>query len=508
MGSTPPHLSLHNITKHFPGVVANDAVTLAVEPGTIHALVGENGAGKSTLMHIVYGLQQPDAGTIMLDGRVVSIPDPQAAVALGIGMVHQHFQLVPSLTVAENVALGAEPHRGPWLRRQQMIARVRALSERFGLHVDPTARVADLSVGVQQRVEILRPLYRDARLLILDEPSAVLTPGEVTDLFAVLRRLVAAGRTAIFITHKLDEVLAVCDRATVLRAGRVGGTVDVADTTAAELARMMVGQSVTRVTRPPTVTPGPPALIVRDLHALDPRGLPALRGIDLTVHAGEIVGLAGVEGSGQPELVETLIGLRPAAHGTIMLGGDSITTRSNRARRQRGLALIPEDRQRQGVSRPLRLWENIGATQYHTAAYGRAGWLRVGALRGLARRRIDAYDIRPPDELAVVGALSGGNMQKLVIARELIEQPRVLIAAQPTRGLDIRAARSVHDELLRLRATGTGVLLLSADLDEVLALSDRILVLYEGRIAGELPAAAATRERLGLLMAGQSADSV
>ncbi len=498
------YLRMSGITKHFPGVTANDHIDFLVERGEIHALVGENGAGKSTLMSILYGMEHADAGQIFLEERPVSISNPQDAIRLGIGMVHQHFQLVPSLTVAQNVALGYEPRRGPFVDRQRMIERVRDLSTRFGLHIDPLARVADLSVGVQQRIEILKLLYRDAKLLILDEPSAVLTPQEVEDLFNVLRRLVADGCTAIFITHKLREVMTICQRATVLRRGKVVGTVNVAESTPETIARMMVGHEVEHVERSAGRQPGGARLVVRDLDATDDRGLPALRGIDLAVRAGEIVGLAGVEGNGQRELLETLIGLRPASRGDVIIDGKIVTHLRDRQRRECGLALIPEDRSRQGLSRPSSIEENLIATRYYARPLSQRGILDLHETKRLTQRLMQAFDIRAQSEQTKVGALSGGNAQKVVVARELAEQPHVLIGAQPTRGLDVAAARFVHQELLRLRDAGTAILLVSADLDELLALSDRLVVIFEGRLVGELAAETATRERLGMLMAGHT----
>lgn len=497
------YLRMTGITKYYPGVVANDGVDFEVEEGEIHALVGENGAGKSTLMKILYGMERADAGQIYLHGRPVHIPNPQAAIRLGIDMVHQHFELVPSMTVAENVALGHEPRRGPFVDRATMIERVRALSEQFGLRVDPTATVADLSVGEQQRVEILKLLYRDARLLILDEPSAVLTPQEVDDLFAVLRRLVAEGRTAILITHKLREVMAVCDRATVLRRGRVVGTVRVAETQPETIARMMVGRELDVVRRTTAQPPGEAVLVVHNLHVRDDRGLPAVRGISFTVHAGEIVGLAGVEGNGQRELVEALVGLRAPQSGEIVLAHQPVTEAGNRRRRALGMAIIPEDRTRQGLSAPSTLTENLVATRYHRPPYSRGGILALRPMRAFAQQAIRQFDIRVRGPNVRVRTLSGGNAQKVVVARELAEVPRLLMAAQPTRGLDVGATQFVHEELLRLRQAGTGILLISADLDELLALADRLLVIFEGQLVGEMTPETATRERLGLLMAGR-----
>ncbi len=500
-----PYLRMVGITKYFPGVVANDNITFEVEEGEIHALVGENGAGKSTLMKILYGMEKPDAGQIYLNDQPVNIPNPQTAIQLGIDMVHQHFQLVPSLTVAENVTLGYEPHHGPFIDRRLTDQRVRELSERFGLLVEPDAVVADLSVGEQQRVEILKLLYRDARLLILDEPSAVLTPQEVEDLFEVLRRLVETGRTAIFITHKLREVMAICDRATVLRRGRVVGTVRVDETEPETIARMMVGRELAPIRRgEPLREPPKPRLIVRDLHVSDDRGLPAVQGISFRVGAGEIVGLAGVEGNGQRELIEALVGLRKPEGGDVVLGDEVVTEAANRKRRDLGMAIIPEDRNRQGLSAESTLTENLVSTRYHKPPFSRWGFLRVGEMRAFALRAIRQFDIRVRGPNVRVRTLSGGNAQKVVVARELAEVPQLLIAAQPTRGLDVGATQFVHSELLHLRAAGTAILLISADLDELLALADRFLVIFEGRLVGELMPIEATRERLGILMTGRS----
>lgn len=499
------YLRMQGITKTFPGVVANRDVTLEVEQGEIHALVGENGAGKSTLMKILYGMEKPDAGQIYLNEQPVTINSPQAAIRLGVDMVHQHFQLVPSLTVAENVTLGYEPRRGPLVDRRAMHRRVGALSEQFGLAVDPAAVVRDLSVGEQQRVEILKLLYRDARLLILDEPSAVLTPQEVDDLFEVLRRLVSEGRTAIFITHKLREVMTICQRATVLRRGELVGTVKVAECAPTTIAQMMVGRDLETVQRSPSgKQAGAPRLIVHDLHAEDDRGLPAVRGVSFTVRAGEIVGLAGVEGNGQSELIEALVGLRAVKQGTVHLADADVTTAPNRRRRELGLALIPEDRSHQGLSAVSSLAENVISTRYHRPPLSRRGVLNPGAMRAFAQRAIEQFDIRVHNPNVQVGTLSGGNAQKVVIARELAEQPAVLLAAQPTRGLDVGAAQVVHRELLRLRDEGAAILLISADLDELLAIADRFVVIFEGQLVGELDASEATREKLGVMMAGRA----
>lgn len=496
-----PYLEMRNITKRFPGVVANDDVTLTVERGEIHGLVGENGAGKTTLMRILYGMYTPDSGRILLAGRDVEIPNPQAAIDLGIGMVHQHFQLVPSLTVAQNIALGQEPKRGIFVDTARMRARVRDLSKQFGLQVAPDALISDLSIGVQQRVEILKLLYREARLLILDEPTAVLTPQEVSALFDVLVRLTHEGYTIVFITHKLDEVMQVCGRATVLRRGTVTGVVETESSSAAEIARLMVGRDVETVERQPKRTYGPDTLVVEGLRARDDRGVLALRGVDLTVRAGEIVGIAGVEGNGQRELVEVLTGLRPS-EGRIRLNGTDIAAQSPRARRKAGLAIIPEDHHRQGLNPQTTIAENVIATRYYEPPLSRWGVLDTSTINDLARRLIERFDVRAGGESTLVATLSGGNAQKVVVARELAEVPVALVAAHPTRGLDVGAAQFVREEVLRMRNEGVAVLLISADLDELLALSDRTVVMFEGQITTELTSDEATYEQLGLAMAG------
>lgn len=500
---------MRGITKAFPGgVLANDAVSLTVEQGEIHALVGENGAGKSTLMNMLYGMFRPDSGEIRIRGELVTLSSPQVAIRHGIGMVHQHFQLVPSFTVAENVVLGAEPRKRALVNDAEARARVTELSSQFGLKVDPDAVVQDLSVGEQQRVEILKLLYRNAELLILDEPSAVLTPQEVEDLFSVLKSLIAQGRTAIFITHKLYEVMTLCQRATVLRRGRVVGEVEIAQSSPAELARLMVGHEVEAPLRPPAKEPGAVRLALRGVSAKDDRGLMALTGVSLEVRAGEILGIAGVEGNGQHELSEVLIGRRAAQSGDIVLNDRVVTGKPVRARRKAGLSIIPEDRNREGLSKTLALWENIAANDYFAAPNARAGWMHTGTIRARAREAITKFDIRVPGESVELKTLSGGNAQKVVIARELGAAPSVLIAAQPTRGLDIGATRFVHDQLLALREADVAVMLISADLDELLSLSDRIAVLYAGKVVAQFSTNAATREQLGLAMAGKSTDTV
>ena len=495
------YLELKGITKSFPGVIANQNVDLSVEKGTVHALVGENGAGKTTLMRILYGMYAADAGDIFLDGKQVNISTPHDAIRLGIGMVHQEFQLVPSLTVTENIGLGMEIRRGPWVDRKAMRKRVIELSEQYGLQVDADRTVAELSVGVQQRVEILKLLYREARLLILDEPTAVLTPQEINTLFVVLKRLVDNGHVVIFITHKLHEIMTLCSKATVLRRGVVAGTLNIADTNEMEIARLMMGQQVDIFRNQSAEISDKPILEVRDLSALNDRGLLALKGISFDVREGEIVGVAGVEGNGQSELIEVLAGLRQSK-GQVLLGGVDVSRATLRQRRERGFALIPEDRRRQGLNLLGSIAENIAATRYFQPRFSHFGVQNEAALGKAAAAGIREYQIRAESTSSRVSTLSGGNAQKVIIARELADKPILLVAAQPTRGLDVLSSQSVRKELARMKSEGVAVLLLSADLDEILSVSDRILVIFEGQIVGELSPTQATYERLGLLMAG------
>ncbi|MCJ7531571.1 MAG: ABC transporter ATP-binding protein [Anaerolineales bacterium] len=498
-------LELRGITKTFPGVIANQNVDLLVEKGTVHALVGENGAGKTTLMCVLYGMYIPDLGSIYLNGQKISIHSPQDAIAMGIGMVHQEFQLVPSLTVAENIVLGHEPKRGPWLDGKEIHRRVVALSEEFGLQVDPDRPVAELSVGVQQRVEILKLLYRQAEILILDEPTAVLTPQETDMLFAVLNHLVASGRTVIFITHKLKEVMTLCQKATVLRRGQVAGNLVVSQTSEMEITRMMMGQQVDIFHSRASKKVGQPVLEVTDLSAINNRGLLALRKVSFNVRAGEIVGIAGVEGNGQSELIEVLAGLHPSS-GSVCLGGKEISRVSPRQRRLRGLALIPEDRRRQGLNLQGSIADNIIATCYFQPPYSRHGVLNSVAIERASVAGLENYQIKAENINSKLSTLSGGNAQKVIIARELARKPIFLLAAQPTRGLDVLSTQAVRMELARWKEEGVAVLLISADLDEILSISDRILVIFEGQIVGELSPKAATYEKLGLLMAGHYTD--
>jgi len=495
-------VEMKGIRKVFPGVVANDNVDFAVEEGEIHALVGENGAGKTTLMNVLFGLYIAEAGNIQIKGQRVRIRKNADAITLGIGMVHQSFKLVPSFTIAENITLGAEPLKGIFVDRQAVRDSVVEISERFGLKVDPEARVQDLSVGVQQRVEILKALYRKADILILDEPTAVLTPQETDELFGVIRSLVARGKTVIFITHKLREVLEISDRVTVMRDGAVVGTKETKDTDVAELARMMVGREVLLRVKKADAKPGEIVLRVDNLRARDDRNLMAVRGVSLEVRAGEILGVAGVMGNGQRELVEAIVGLRPAAGGTIHVSGQEITSLSIRDRRESGMSCVPEDRYVRGLALPATVQDNLVACNYFKAPMCKGALLQSDAMGDFANRAVQTFDVRTTGKDVPAFTLSGGNLQKVVIARELSAEPELLIAAQPTRGLDIGSIEFVHQRVINARDHGTAVLLVSAELDEVMSVSDRIAVMYEGKIVGTIDAASATEQGLGLWMAG------
>ncbi|MGZ6729016.1 MAG: ABC transporter ATP-binding protein [Gaiellaceae bacterium] len=495
-------LELRGITKRFPGVVADDHVDFDLRRGEVHALLGENGAGKSTLMNMLYGLYRPDEGEIVLGGKSVTFHSAKDAIEHGIGMVHQHFMLIPVMTVKENIVLANEPTRfGVFLDEAAAAERVRHLSQQFGLAVDPDELVQRISVGQQQRVEILKALYRGAEILILDEPTAVLTPQEAGELFAIVNSLKAEGKSIIFISHKLKEVLEIADRITVLRRGKKIDTVPRAGATEDSLARMMVGREVLfRVEKPPS-TPGDPILEVKDLEVLDSRGLPAVRGVSFQVRGGEIVGIAGVEGNGQTELIEAITGLRKASAGAIEVAGRPLEHASTREMLDAGIGHIPEDRQRRGLILEFTIAENIALHDYEKPPDSKWGWLFPGRLVQRAKTLIKEFDVRGGGPLTLAGALSGGNQQKLVVAREVARDPKALIAAQPTRGLDVGAIEYVHRRLVTERDEGRAILLLSLELDEVLSLSDRILVIYEGRIVAE-HATGATEEQIGLEMLG------
>jgi general nucleoside transport system ATP-binding protein len=508
LASKTPVLEMRGITKRFPGIVANDAVDFDLLPGEVHALLGENGAGKSTLMNILYGLYTPDEGEIIVKGKPVRMESPSAAIAHGIGMVHQHFMLIPVMTVAENVVLGQEPRRdGLLLDFDKAEQRVGELARSFKFSIDPHALVQNLSVGTQQRVEILKALYRSADILIMDEPTAVLTPPEARELFQILRTLTREGMAVIFISHKLDEVLEISDRITTLRRGKLVDTVPREGATEAGLARGMVGREVLLRVDKRASTPGEPVLSVENLSVLDERGLPAVRDISFDVRAGEIVGIAGVDGNGQTELIDALTGLRQVESGRVVVGGEDVTGGDARDHIDEGLGHIPEDRQRRGLVLEFSLAENLALYAYREPPVSRLGWLSPRRMIDRARGLLSDYDVRGGGPQTRAGALSGGNQQKVVIAREVERDPKVLVAAQPTRGLDVGAIEFVHRRLVEERDEGRAILLVSFELEEVLSLSDRILVIYEGEIVGEFPPTA-TQEELGLAMVGGSREAV
>jgi simple sugar transport system ATP-binding protein len=497
-----PVLGLRGITKQFPGVLANDHIDLDLRRGEVHALLGENGAGKSTLMSILYGLYTADSGEILLNGKPVSIHSPKDAIELGIGMVHQHFMLIPVMTVTENIVLAQEPRQaGVLLDYDAAAARVRELSTSFGLAVDPGARIEKITVGQQQRVEILKALYRGAEILILDEPTAVLTPQEARELFEIIEGLKAQGKSIVFITHKLNEVLEVADRISVLRRGKLVETIPQEGATEAGLARSMVGREVLlRVDKKPA-QPGEPLLKVADLSVRDDRGLEAVRGVTFDVRAGEIVGIAGVDGNGQSELIDALTGLRKPAGGQMTVGGQDLTHASARQALDAGMGHIPEDRHRRGLVLDFNLAENLALHDYGKEPFSRFGWLNPRRWLRWAGTLLKEFDVRGGGPTTRAGSLSGGNQQKVVVAREVSRDPSVLIAAQPTRGLDVGAIEFVHRRLVEQRDAGKAVLLVSLELEEILSLSDRILVLYEGRIVAEFPPEV-SEEEVGVAMLG------
>ena len=500
-------LEMLDIVKRFPGVLANDQVNFDVKTGEVHALLGENGAGKSTLMKILYGLYQPNSGEIRLDGERVEIREPSDSIDLGIGMIHQHFMLVPTLTVAENVALGLKSSRGPLTDLGKVTDRIHELAELYGLEVDPDQLVWQLAVGEQQRVEIIKALYRGAALLILDEPTAVLTPQEVAEFFHILRQMAKEGHALIFISHKLHEVIEISDRVTVLRDGRVIAAQPTSETTKSDLARMMVGREVGLSDRQEAVEPGPVRLRLTDLTADSDRGTQAVRGVNLEVHAGEVLGLAGVSGNGQRELAEVISGLRPATGGQVLLEDKDVTGATPDKIMEQGLSYIPEERNRDGMIGEFTVAENLILREHSKPPYSRSIFLDFNRIEKESKELIKNFNVKTPSIDTPMKNLSGGNVQKAILARELSRRPNVLVAAQPTRGLDIGATEYVHQRLLQQRAEGGATLMISEDRDEILALSDRIAVMYEGQIMGEVLPAEATPETLGLLMAGVRGDS-
>lgn len=503
MNDSPVVLEVRNLTKRFPGVLANDHINLTLHQGEVLGLLGENGAGKSTLMNLIYGLYSPDEGEILIKGKPVTIKDPNDAIAQGIGMVHQHFQLVPVLSVTDNVMLGNESVNGLFLNRRAARKRILEIANQYGLQVNPDAVVQDLSVGAQQRVEIIKALYRDAEILILDEPSAVLTPQETEGLFNIMRTLTERGVSIIFITHKLKEVLHICDRISVLRQGRVVGEADPAQSTEASLASMMVGRDVILTVSKTAATPTPePILRIRNLKVMDERKLAAVKDLSLEVYGGEILGIAGVQGNGQTELVEALTGLRNPESGVIVLDGQDLSYKGARKITEAGVLHVPEDRQRYGMVASFPVKDNIRLQQYYTRPFAFGVVADEESIDNIASELIERFDVRPRTIENNIGTLSGGNQQKVIVAREFSRAGKLLIASQPTRGLDVGSIEFIHNQIVAMRDRGMAVLLVSTELDEILSLSDRIAVMYAGRVVDIIDAKDANREQIGLLMAG------
>ncbi|MGE5463123.1 MAG: ABC transporter ATP-binding protein [Syntrophothermus sp.] len=501
-------LEMLGITKRFPGVLASDHVDFDIRSGEVHALLGENGAGKSTLMKVLYGMYHPDEGQILLNDKPVTIASPNDAINLGIGMIHQHFMLVPTLTVAENVALGLPSSRGPLTDLDRVSERIVELAKIYGLKIDPGAYVWQLSVGQQQRVEIIKALYRGAALLILDEPTAVLTPQEVDELFIIMRQMVKDGHGLIFISHKLYEVIEISNRVTVLRDGRKIGTKPISDVTKQTLANWMVGREISFAPDRGEVQRGECRLQLDQISCGSDRGTPGLRGVSLDLYSGEILGIAGVSGNGQRELAESITGLRKVTSGHIFLEGQDVTGFAPGDMTERMLSYIPEERMRDGMIKNFTVAENMILREHHKLPYSRSGFLNLRGISGHSDELIQKFHVKTPSRDTLVKNLSGGNIQKVVLARELSRKPRVILAAQPTRGLDIGATEYVREQLLAERRKGTAIMLVSEDLDEILALSDRIAVIYEGRIMDIVPRETATPEKLGLLMAGVHPEDV
>jgi len=503
-GEYPYVVEMRNITKEFPGIIANDNITLQLKRGEIHALLGENGAGKSTLMSVLFGLYQPEKGEILKNGEVVTIKDPNDANALGIGMVHQHFKLVDVFTVLDNIILGVEPNTAGFLKKKQARQKVINLSKTYGLNIDPDALVENITVGMQQRTEILKMLYRDNEILIFDEPTAVLTPQEIDELMSVMRGLAKEGKSILFITHKLNEIMAVADRCTVLRKGKYIGTVNIADTTKEELSNMMVGRDVKFVVDKDEAKPKDVVLEVEGMCGKDSRGKKdAVHDVSFQVREGEIVCIAGIDGNGQTEFVHALTGLSKVDSGTIKLLGEDITAKSIRYRNTHGISHIPEDRHKHGLVLDYSLEENMVLQRYFEPQFEKNGFIRFDAVRNYANDLIDRFDVRSGQgAITSARSMSGGNQQKAIVAREMDRDHKLLVAVQPTRGLDVGAIEYIHNQIVKSRDSGTAVLLISLELDEVMSLSDRILVMYEGEIVGEVDPKTTTVQELGLYMAG------
>ena len=501
-------IEMRNITKAFPGILANDSITLDLRRGEIHALLGENGAGKSTLMSILFGLYQPDMGEILKNGEVVKISGPNDATRLGIGMVHQHFKLVHNFTVLENIVLGTETVKNGFLRMDDAKARVLELSQQYKLSIDPDAYIYDITVGMQQRVEILKMLYRENEILIFDEPTAVLTPQEIDELMGIMEGLAAEGKSILFITHKLDEIKRAANRCTVLRKGRYIGTVDVGGTTVEELSEMMVGRKVNLTVEKPEAKPGEVVLEVKGMTVKNKMtGKSVVDNVSFEVRAGEIVCIAGIDGNGQSELVYALTGIAPADEGTIVIGGKDITGMSVRRRSNEGLAHIPEDRHRHGLVLDYNLAYNLVLQMYHTPRFQRQGFLKYDEIYKYSDELIERFDIRSGEGgKTPTRSMSGGNQQKAIVAREIDRKPKVLVAVQPTRGLDVGAIEYIHKQIVNERVNGAGVLMVSLELDEVMNVSDRILVIYEGKIVANVKPGEVTLQELGLYMAGSKSS--
>jgi simple sugar transport system ATP-binding protein len=504
-----PVLELRGITKRFPGVIANDNINLTLNKGEIHALLGENGAGKTTLMNILYGLYEPDQGSILINGKEVEIHGPRDAIAQGVGMVHQHFMLIPVMTVAENVMLGNEStQHGCFLDQMAVSKRIREISDQFGLEVDPDAYVSDLPVGIQQRVEIIKVLYRHADILIFDEPTAVLTPQEVESFFKILRSLIRSDKSIIFITHKLNEVMEVADRITVLRGGRVTGALKTENVDEQKLAEMMVGRAVSLIVQKKPAMPKEPVLQVRDLSVRDEREHPAVNGVSFDVCGGEVLGIAGVQGNGQTQLVYALTAMLPIAGGRIHLLGKELHHARPRDVIEAGVAHIPEDRQKHGLVLSFPVYENLILCTYYLDPFAHGLNLQQNVIIRQSEELVKQYDVRTPNVYVNVSTLSGGNQQKVIVAREFSRPIKLLIASQPTRGLDVGSIEYIHRRIIEKRDEGTAVLLVSSELDEIMALSDRIAVMFRGKIMDIVSAAEATREQLGLLMLGMSHEGI